>query len=228
MILPRESARLTTSTRKRRKFSPRDPNAARTSAYANVLGKEPAFTTDKWRKGGSQPDKRGKTAETIDYIFHTNEFKCSGVLGITKDPIEHVRMPGWRYPSDHFSIVADLKLVNGSGQAEGTVTASCRTCGSTERTHNCPGLPLDLASDANQQGSQLIKTSPRAAKPARARYPRLVRKLSKRRRESKGSPRSPKRRRMAQREISPRRDSPVMTSLLEEIDAANQKHNGLN
>merc|ERR1711964_807565 len=204
MILPRESARLTTSTRKRRKFSPRDPNAARTSAYASVLGKEPAFTTDKWRKGGSQPDKRGKTAETIDYIFHTNEFKCSGVLGITKDPIEHVRMPGWRYPSDHFSIVADLKL--------------------SKRSNSVRSRPSSLANSPNSMSS----TSPRAAKPAKARYPRLVRKLSKRRRESKGSPRSPKRRRMAQREFSPRRDSPVMTSLLEEIDAANQKHNGLN
>merc|ERR1711964_289203 len=157
-------------------------------------------TTDKWRKGGSQPDKRGKTAETIDYIFHTNEFKCSGVLGITKDPIEHVRMPGWRYPSDHFSIVADLKL--------------------SERSNSVRSRPSSLANSPTSMWS----TSPRAAKkPAKARYPRMVRKLS-----SKGSPRSPKPRRMAQREFSPRRDSRVMTSLLEEIDAANQKHNGLN
>merc|ERR1711964_467874 len=64
----------------------------------------------KWRKGGIQKDKRGKTAETIDYIFYTKEFECSQVLDITKDTLEHVRMPGWRYPSDHFSIVADLTL----------------------------------------------------------------------------------------------------------------------
>merc|ERR1711900_103389 len=128
---------------------------------------------------------------------YTNEFKCSRVLGITKDPIEHVRMPGWRYPSDHFSIVADLKLPERSSSVR-------------SRPSNSP--------------KPMSSTSPRASKPARARYPRLVRKLSKRRRESKGSPRSPKRRRMAQREFSPRRDSRAMTSLLEEIDAANQKH----
>merc|ERR1711964_216826 len=144
--------------------------------------------------GGNQPDKRGKTAETIDYIFYTNEFECSRVLGITKDPIEHVRMPGWRYPSDHFSIVADLKLPERSSSVR-------------SRPYNSP--------------KSMSSTSPRAAKPAKARYPRMVRKLS-----SKGSPRSPHRRRMAQREFSPRRDSRVMTSLLEEIDAANQKHNG--
>merc|ERR1711964_586515 len=37
-----------------------------------------------------------------------------------------------------------------------------------------------------------------------------------------------RRRRMAQREFSSRRDSPVMTRLLQEIVRANQKHNELN
>jgi len=73
-----------------------------------LLTQEPKFTTDKWRKGGTQKDKRGKTKQTIDYIFYTEEFECSRVLNITKEKIEPVHMPGWKYPSDHFCIAADL------------------------------------------------------------------------------------------------------------------------
>merc|ERR1711964_395317 len=70
-----------------------------TPTYDEMVAAEPAFTTKKWRKGGAQKDKRGKTAEAIDYIFYTQEFECSQVLDITKEPIEPLYMPGWRYPS---------------------------------------------------------------------------------------------------------------------------------
>merc|ERR1711964_331491 len=74
----------------------------------NRLTQEPAFTTSKWRKGGVQVDKRGITNQTIDYIFYTSkDFECTRVLDITKEPIEPLLMPGWRYPSDHFMICAD-------------------------------------------------------------------------------------------------------------------------
>lgn len=130
-----------------------------TSAYGEVLGHladptnydevvkaEPEFTTDKWRKGGEQKQKIKVTRQTIDYIFHTEEFECSRVLDITPKPgqerclkcntvanalnkcpkcgasgdslahiptrngIEAVHMPGYKYPSDHFMICADLTL----------------------------------------------------------------------------------------------------------------------
>jgi len=78
------------------------------ATYSEMVRAEPAYTTDKWRKGGTQKDKRGKTKQTIDYIFYTEEFECSRVLNITKEKIEPVHMPGWKYPSDHFCIAADL------------------------------------------------------------------------------------------------------------------------
>jgi len=111
------------------------------------LTQEPEFTTSKWRKGGVQEDKRGITNQTIDYIFYTSkDFECSRVLDMPKENIEPLFMPGWKYPSDHFCIAADL-------------------------TFN---------------------------KPAN-------------------------RRRMAQREFSNRRDSPVMVRLLQEIIDAQEK-----
>lgn len=97
-------------------------------------------------------DKIGVTRQTIDYIWYTPKIKCSRVLAITKDEIEPLHMPGWRYPSDHFFIGADLAI-------------------------------------------------PPAA----------------RRRLEQNDPPRDGRRRMAQREFSSRRDSPVMTRLLEEI-----------
>jgi len=80
------------------------------------LTQEPEFTTAKWRKGGAQEDKRGITNQAIDYIFYTSEprgednvaLECSRVLGMTKEKIEAIYMPGWKYPSDHFMICADI------------------------------------------------------------------------------------------------------------------------
>jgi len=82
-----------------------------TSAYNNVLFSEPDFTTDKWRKGGEQKEKICITKQTIDYIFYTKEFECSRVLNLPgKNEIEEIHLPGWKYPSDHFMIAADLTL----------------------------------------------------------------------------------------------------------------------
>jgi len=80
------------------------------------LTQEPEFTSAKWRKGGAQEDKRGITNQTIDYIFYTSEprgenkvaLDCSRVLDLPHEPIEAIYMPGWKYPSDHFCIAADL------------------------------------------------------------------------------------------------------------------------
>merc|ERR1711964_965929 len=99
-----------------------------------------------------QEDKRGKTKQTIDYIFYTNDFKCSRVLDITKDKIEDMKMPGWKYPSDHFMISADLTFTPQNGRRDAVIT--------------------DIRN---------------------------------------------RRRRMAQREFSDRRDSPVMVRLLQEV-----------
>merc|ERR1711964_158923 len=80
---------------------------------------EPLFTTSKWRKGGVQVDKRGITNQTIDYIFYTSEdFKCARVLDITKEEIEPLLMPGWKYPSDHFMICADLMFAPNAPQRQ--------------------------------------------------------------------------------------------------------------
>merc|ERR1711964_339564 len=72
------------------------------------LTQEPEFTTSKWRKGGQQVDKQGITNQTIDYIFYTEEIECAQILALPKEKIEACYMPGWKYPSDHFCIAADL------------------------------------------------------------------------------------------------------------------------
>lgn len=74
------------------------------------------YTTAKLRKGGTQWKKAGKRLdETIDYIFYkgnaTHSWKCSKVLGFPSlKELEYLWLPGWRYPSDHWCIAADLEL----------------------------------------------------------------------------------------------------------------------
>merc|ERR1711964_527871 len=76
--------------------------------YRDVVGWEPPFTVDKVRKGGAQKGKIKPVKETIDFIFYTKEIECSRILEITNDDLEDCRIVGWRYPSDHFCIAADL------------------------------------------------------------------------------------------------------------------------
>merc|ERR1711964_664741 len=123
--------------------------------------------------------KRGITNQTIDYIFYTSEdFECTRVLNMPTKKIEPLFMPGWKYPSDHFCIVADLI---------------------------CTSIPV--------QRKPISKGNARPA--ARQTRPR-GNAVSVARPNRNGN----RRRRMAQREFSSRRDSPVMVRLLREIVAA--------
>merc|ERR1711964_426586 len=85
--------------------------------YDQMMASEPKFTTMKWRKGGTQKDKRGKTIQTIDFIFYTsNGLECKRVLNMPMEEIEpDLHMPGWKYPSDHFMIGADLEFTRFKG-----------------------------------------------------------------------------------------------------------------
>jgi len=83
------------------------------SAYEQYNGKETAFTSAKWRKGGDQPKKSGKqVVETIDFIFYTKGvWRCTGVLNIpAREKLGKLLLPDWNYPSDHFCIAADLEF----------------------------------------------------------------------------------------------------------------------
>lgn len=90
------------------------------SAYAEALGEENAFTC--W---GGMVDKEARGA--FDYIFvRGGIFSTSRILGLP--PAEEVlqfpdRLPNASYPTDHFMLVADIKvatspseLVQASGQ----------------------------------------------------------------------------------------------------------------
>merc|ERR1711964_499344 len=75
-------------------------------------GKAP-MTAWKNRLFGEQLEKAGKQfKEELDYIFC--EKKAWDVLRVLKVPlrsdIEACKLPGWKYPSDHFMIMAELEL----------------------------------------------------------------------------------------------------------------------
>jgi len=77
-----------------------------TSAYCEALKKEPDYTTWKKRKGGE--DKH-----TIDYIFFQKS-KGVSLLSYLDIPDEksvnkETLLPGWEYPSDHFSIMVTFE-----------------------------------------------------------------------------------------------------------------------
>ena len=73
------------------------------SAYKLRMGAEPEYTTYKLRE-------HGEDKHCIDYIFlrpsERGRFAVQRVLQIPD--IEQGRIPSWSYPSDHFSIAAEL------------------------------------------------------------------------------------------------------------------------
>lgn len=79
------------------------------SAYADSgfygKDKEPPYTTWKVRE-------EGEVCHTIDYVFYSmDRMEVEGVLDFpTGKEIGEGRVPSFQYPSDHFSLVCDLKL----------------------------------------------------------------------------------------------------------------------
>ncbi|GIY96936.1 nocturnin [Caerostris extrusa] len=73
--------------------------------YLSNTNAEPRYTTWKIREDGEY-------CQTLDYIFYTcNSFAVENVLQIpTGEDIGEGRVPSYRYPSDHFSLVADFVL----------------------------------------------------------------------------------------------------------------------
>jgi len=70
------------------------------------------ITTAKWRKGGWDSRKIGKKFDTIDFILYSkNAWKRNpNVLKTPEEPLEKLLTPGWKYPSDHWMIAADLEF----------------------------------------------------------------------------------------------------------------------
>ncbi|KAF5278843.1 hypothetical protein FQR65_LT03531 [Abscondita terminalis] len=85
------------------------------SAYASCHGcdglrsadREPPYTTWKIRD-------EGEICHTIDYVFYNrNAMDVEAVLDFPSgDEIGQDRVPSYLYPSDHFSLVCDFRLVN--------------------------------------------------------------------------------------------------------------------
>ena len=69
------------------------------------LGKEPDYTTYKFRESS------GMVKRVIDYVFIKNEFEVIGYLDLpaNEDIDEYMGTPCKNHPSDHFSIVFDIK-----------------------------------------------------------------------------------------------------------------------
>lgn len=85
---------------------------APSSAYAALVagGAEPGWTTWKRRKG--QPTAK----HTIDYVLVTGGVTPLAVLDPpADDDVDPERLPGWRYPSDHVALFAELALPGGGG-----------------------------------------------------------------------------------------------------------------
>nr|CAD7575705.1 unnamed protein product [Timema californicum] len=78
------------------------------SAYASlsVEGEEPPYTTWKVRE-------EGEVCHTIDYVFYSRDsFSVDSLLEFPSgEDIGEGRVPSWNYPSDHFSLVCDLRFI---------------------------------------------------------------------------------------------------------------------
>ena len=74
------------------------------SAYAHVLGAEPDWTT--YTKRGAHVAKH-----VIDYILLSPGVRVRRVLlPPADDELDPSALPGWRYPSDHVALMAELVL----------------------------------------------------------------------------------------------------------------------
>merc|ERR1712098_998897 len=76
---------------------------------------EVSVSSLKLRKAGEQTNKIGENIEhTIDYIFTSPHFKNVGYLKLPT--VKYVRkvypdgLPCWKFPSDHFNLVADFEF----------------------------------------------------------------------------------------------------------------------
>jgi len=76
------------------------------SAYKDVLNKEVNYTTWKYREDGEH-------IQTLDYIFYSPDcMRVDSVLEMpTGEQIGENRLPNFNYASDHFSLLADLRLI---------------------------------------------------------------------------------------------------------------------
>lgn len=76
------------------------------SAYKDVLNQEAEYTTWKFREDGEH-------IQTLDYIFYSpDQIRVDAVLDMpTGEQIGEHRLPNLSYASDHFSLVADLRLI---------------------------------------------------------------------------------------------------------------------
>ena len=75
-------------------------------AYKDVLNREVEYTTWKFRDDGEH-------IQTLDYIFYSpDQMKVDSVLQMpTGEQISENRLPSFNYASDHFSLLADLRLI---------------------------------------------------------------------------------------------------------------------
>lgn len=72
------------------------------SAYAEALGSEPPYST--YKKRGSSVAKH-----VIDYILISPDVRVGRVLlPPAEEGLEPSALPGWRYPSDHVALMAEL------------------------------------------------------------------------------------------------------------------------
>ncbi len=73
------------------------------SAYADVLGAEPAWTT--WKVRGDEETRR-----TIDYVWYSEpHFRALSCLDLpAEDRVQPERFPSWQYPSDHLSLAVQF------------------------------------------------------------------------------------------------------------------------
>lgn len=57
--------------------------------------------------------QEGEICHTIDYIFHSSNLKVATLLDFPdEENIGPSRVPSLQYPSDHFSLLADLTFAD--------------------------------------------------------------------------------------------------------------------
>ncbi|CAH1777213.1 unnamed protein product [Owenia fusiformis] len=81
------------------------------SAYkvANGGKQEPLYTT--WKIRGGKGDTLEESCRTIDYVWFNNKCQLNAVLNFPSgEEIGVERLPSFKYPSDHLSLVCDFSI----------------------------------------------------------------------------------------------------------------------
>merc|ERR1712098_546776 len=148
-----------------------------TSAYD--ASDKTKVSSKKLRKAGEQTNKIGERIEhTIDYIFASPHFTKTAHLELpTVEEVKRVTgengLPCWKFPSDHFNLVADFEFNDYSPKRRArrdSDPGQSNTRPNRSQRSSAPGRPITFARNGRRDAPNAMQRSRRRLLPNQAMH----------------------------------------------------------